>query len=74
MGTVDFKFGTLIRTGPNLTYGGKWDVHLVDWKIDRSTKVLSISLYIPVFPTNDLELLRRREAITPSRSSMKWGQ
>jgi hypothetical protein len=25
MATVDFKFGTLIRTGPKLAYGGKWD-------------------------------------------------
>jgi len=30
MGTVDFKFGTLIRTGPQLVYGGKWEADLVD--------------------------------------------
>ena len=33
MATIDFKFGTLIRTGPKLQYGGKWNADLVDWRV-----------------------------------------
>ncbi|WGD56219.1 hypothetical protein QA641_21375 [Bradyrhizobium sp. CB1650] len=48
MGTVDFKFGTLIRTGPKLTYGGKWDADLVDWRIDQSTNAY-LTIFIRIF-------------------------
>jgi hypothetical protein len=48
MGTVDFKFGTLIRTGPKLAYGGKWDADLVDWKIDPSTNAY-LRIFIRIF-------------------------
>ena len=48
MGTVDFKFGTLIRTGPKLVYGGKWDADLVDWKIDSTTNAY-LTIFIRVF-------------------------
>ncbi|MEK9281777.1 MULTISPECIES: hypothetical protein [unclassified Bradyrhizobium] len=48
MGPIDFKFGTLIRTGPKLTYGGKWDADLVDWKIDHSTNAY-LTIFIRIF-------------------------
>jgi hypothetical protein len=48
MGTVDFKFGTLIRTGPKLVYGGKWEADLVDWKIDAYTNAY-LTIFIRVF-------------------------
>ena len=48
MGTVDLKFGTLIRTGPNLAYGGKWDADLVDWKIDAFTNAY-LTIFIRIF-------------------------
>ena len=48
MGSIDFKFGTLIRTGPKLTYGGKWDADLVDWKIDYSNNAY-LTIFIRIF-------------------------
>ena len=48
MGTIDFKFGLLIRTGPSLQYGGKWDADLVDWKTDASTNAY-LTIFIRVF-------------------------
>jgi hypothetical protein len=30
MADIDFKFGTLIRAGPKLVNGSKWDADLVD--------------------------------------------
>jgi hypothetical protein len=48
MGTVDFKFGTLIRTGPKLKYGGKWNADLVDWRIDASTNAY-LTIFIRIY-------------------------
>ncbi len=47
MTEIDFKFGTLIRTGPALIYGGKWDADLVDWKIDATTNAF-LTIFIRV--------------------------
>ena len=44
MAEIDFKFGSLIRTGPKLKYGGKWDADLVDWKTDATTNA-----YLTIF-------------------------
>ena len=44
MADIDFKFGTLIRTGPKLQYGGKWNADLVDWKTDATTNA-----YLTIF-------------------------
>jgi hypothetical protein len=41
---IDFKFGTLIRTGPSLQFGGKWDADLVDWRTDATTNA-----YLTIF-------------------------
>jgi hypothetical protein len=35
--TVDFKFGALIRTGPKLVNGGKWDAELIEWHRNATT-------------------------------------
>jgi hypothetical protein len=35
--TIDFKFGTLIRTGPKLINGGKWNAELIEWHRNAST-------------------------------------
>jgi len=48
MGTVDFKFGTLIRTGPRLANGGKWDADLVDWKINPTSNAY-LTIFIRIF-------------------------
>lgn len=48
MATVDFKFGTLIRTGPKLANGGKWDADLVDWKIDAATNAY-LTIFIRIY-------------------------
>jgi hypothetical protein len=44
-GTVDFKYGTLIRTGPKLVNGGKWDADLADWVRNTSTNA-DLTIYI----------------------------
>lgn len=44
---IDFKFGSLIRTGPQLVYGGKWDADLVDWKRNAKTNA-DLTIYIRV--------------------------
>lgn len=48
MGEIDFRFGTLIRTGPQLVYGGKWEADLVDWKIDATTNAY-LTIFIRVY-------------------------
>src|SRR5262249_37376609 len=46
--TIDFKFGTLIRTGPKLVNGGKWDSDL-DESTRTSTTNAGLTIYIKVF-------------------------
>ncbi len=48
MAEIDFKFGTLIRTGPKLKYGGKWDADLVDWKTDATTNAF-LTIFIRIW-------------------------
>ena len=48
MTTIDFKFGTLIRTGPKLVYGGKWDADLVDWRMDATTNAY-LTIFIRIY-------------------------
>jgi len=48
MTTIDFKFGSLIRTGPSLVYGGKWDSDLVDWRMDATTNAY-LTIFIRIF-------------------------
>ncbi len=48
MGSVDFKFGSLIRTGPTLVHGGKWDADLAEWVRNRRTNA-DLTIYIKVF-------------------------
>jgi hypothetical protein len=46
-GTVDFKYGTLIRTGPRLQAGGKWDAELnEDVRNGHNNADLTISIRI----------------------------
>jgi hypothetical protein len=47
MAEIDFKFGSLIRTGPQLVYGGKWDADLVDWRRNAKTNA-DLTIYIRV--------------------------
>jgi hypothetical protein len=35
--TINFKFGSLIRTGPKLINGGKWDAELNEWVRNATT-------------------------------------
>lgn len=45
--TVDFKFGTLIRTGPKLINGGKWNAELIEWNRNATTNaVLDIAIQV----------------------------
>jgi hypothetical protein len=45
--TVDFKFGALIRTGPKLVNGGKWDAELMEWRRNATTNAdLEINIRI----------------------------
>jgi hypothetical protein len=47
-GTIDFKYGTLIRTGPKLINGGKWDAELNEWVRNATTNadlLISISIF-----------------------------
>jgi hypothetical protein len=46
--TVDFKFGTLIRTGPKLVNGGKWDAELNE-DVRNSTINADLTIYISIF-------------------------
>jgi hypothetical protein len=48
MAEVDFKFGTLIRTGPKLVNGGKWDADLAEWARNRTTNA-DLTIYIRVY-------------------------
>jgi hypothetical protein len=46
--TIDFKFGSLIRTGPKLANGGKWDAELIEWRRNATTNadlVINIRVY-----------------------------
>src|SRR4051812_33058564 len=42
--TIDFKFGSLIRTGPKLVNGGKWDAEL-----DESVRSHSVNADLTIF-------------------------
>ena len=46
--TIDFKFGTLIRTGPKLVNGGKWDAELNE-DVRNSTTNADLTIYISIF-------------------------
>jgi hypothetical protein len=46
--TIDFKFGSLIRTGPKLINGGKWDAELMEWRRNASTNT-DLQINIRVF-------------------------
>ena len=48
MADIDFKFGTLIRAGPKLVNGGKWDADLVDWRRNTRTNA-DLTIYIRVY-------------------------
>ena len=48
MTTIDFKFGTLIRTGPKLVNGGKWDAELNE-DVRNAQKNADLTIYISVF-------------------------
>ena len=47
MADVTFKFGSLIRTGPKLVNGGKWNADLVDWRRNAHTNA-DLTIYIRV--------------------------
>ena len=46
--TIDFKFGSLIRTGPKLANGGKWDADL-DESVRSKTTNADLTIYIKIF-------------------------
>jgi len=47
MSDVVFKYGTLIRTGPKLKYGGKWDAELDEYvRNERTNADLTISIQV----------------------------
>jgi hypothetical protein len=61
MAEVDFKFGTLIRTGPKLANGGKWDADLAEWAREKTTNA-DPTIYIRVLnpiPTRRSESFRQ---------------
>jgi hypothetical protein len=45
---IEFKYGSLIRTGPSLVYGGKWNSDLADYVRNGSTNA-DLSIYIDVY-------------------------
>lgn len=45
---IDFRFGSLIRTGPTLVNGGKWHADLVEWNRNQTTNA-DLTIYIRVF-------------------------
>jgi hypothetical protein len=47
MNQVDFKFGSLIRTGPKLVNGGKWDATLDEWVRNSHTNA-PLTIHIKV--------------------------
>jgi hypothetical protein len=47
MADVDFKFGSLIRTGPKLVNGGKWNADLAEW-VRNTTTNADLTIYIRV--------------------------
>lgn len=48
MTNIDFKFGTLIRSGPTLKYGGKWNAELIESVRDTRTNA-DLTIHIKVF-------------------------
>jgi hypothetical protein len=48
MADVDFKFGALIRTGPKLKNGGKWDATLDEYVRNAHTNA-DLTIFISVF-------------------------
>lgn len=48
MAEIDFKFGTLIRTGPKLVNGGKWDADLAEW-VRNTTTNADLTIYIRIY-------------------------
>jgi hypothetical protein len=47
MADINFKFGTLIRTGPKLVNAGKWDADIADWVRNTRTNA-DLTIYIRV--------------------------
>ena len=45
---IDFKFGTLIRTGPKLVNGGKWDAEL-DESVRSSSVNADLTIFIKIY-------------------------
>lgn len=45
---IDFKFGSLIRTGPSLKYGGKWDAQLED-EVRNGTTNATLTIHITIY-------------------------
>lgn len=48
MTEINFKFGSLIRTGPQLVNGGKWHADLADW-VRNTTTNADLTIYIKVY-------------------------
>ena len=48
MAEINFKYGALIRTGPKLVNGGKWDADLADW-VRNTTTNADLTIYIRVY-------------------------
>jgi hypothetical protein len=48
MADITFNFGTLVRTGPKLVNGGKWDADLADW-VRNTTTNADLTIYIQVY-------------------------
>ena len=46
--TIDFKFGSLIRSGPQLIYGGKWDATLEDEVMNENNNA-ELVIHITIF-------------------------
>lgn len=48
MSEIDFKYGTLFRSGPKLINGGKWDATLAEYVRNSSTNA-DLTIFIRVF-------------------------
>jgi len=45
---INFKYGSLIRTGPKLANGGKWDATLDEFVRNSSTNA-DLTIHISIF-------------------------
>jgi hypothetical protein len=83
---IDFKFGSLIRTGPKFKNGGKWDAELVEWNRNASTNAdltIHIAVYFQkidpigadtgLYPDSDSgEVDKKTGKIAPLRKIVAW--